>query len=262
MALFLLLMLEAYQRGWVAMPRRRTLSPEFFSDEDLATLPFEARLLYAGLWCYADKEGRLEDRPRYLKAMLFPYDRVDVEKLLSLLANPQLSGRSEKVFIRRYQVEGRQLIDIPEFCKHQHPHHTEANSRYPAFNGYLPVKERIEGGMNTTNDQRPMTNDQKGKVKLTYGEFHNVRLTPHELDKLESGFGKEQALAMIENLSRYIASRGDKYKSHYATMLGWAAKDAKGATNGHTPHTRPRHDQATPGKYAHLGTVIDPGGED
>lgn len=125
------------------MPRRRTLSPEFFKDEDLATLPFEARLLYAGLWCYADKSGRLEDRHKYLKAEIFPYDRVDVDKLLSRLACPQIPDRPGKVFIRRYAVDGKQLIDIPEFMKHQSPHHTEHDSRLPEFNGDLTVNERL-----------------------------------------------------------------------------------------------------------------------
>jgi len=117
------------------MPRRRFLSPEFFKDEDLATLPFEARLLYAGLWCYADRDGRLEDRPKYLKAEIFPYDRIDVEKLLSLLSNPTLPDRPLKVFIRRYAIEGKQLIDIPEFLKHQSPHHHEPESKLTPFVG-------------------------------------------------------------------------------------------------------------------------------
>jgi len=53
------------------MARIRSLKPDFFKDEDLAVLPFEARLLFEGLWCYADKEGRLEDRPKYLKGVEF-----------------------------------------------------------------------------------------------------------------------------------------------------------------------------------------------
>lgn len=160
------------------MPRRRTLSPEFFSDEDLSTLPFEARLLYAGLWCYADRDGRLEDRPKYLKAMLFPYDRVDVDKLLTHLTNPQIPGRPEKAFIRRYQADGKQLIDIPEFSKHQSPHKTEHASRFPCFNGSLTVKERLDNGaltetsvmhttLNPISDPKPMTNDQKGRKSKT-----------------------------------------------------------------------------------------------
>ena len=32
----------------------------------------------------------------------------------------------------------------------------------------------------------------------------------------------------IERLSGYIASSGKKYKSHYATIRQWAARDKKG----------------------------------
>lgn len=68
-------------------PRIRSIKPSFFLDEDLAALPFEARLLFAGLWCLADKAGRLEDRPKRIHAMLFPYEpKVDVNGLLDRLA--------------------------------------------------------------------------------------------------------------------------------------------------------------------------------
>jgi hypothetical protein len=129
------------------MPRRRSLSPEFFKDEDLATLPFEARLLFQGLWCYADRDGRLEDRPKYLKAEIFPYDKVDVEKLLCLLASPQCSDRPTKVFIHRYVADDRNYLEIPEFTKHQSPHHTEHHSRIPEFNGALTVKDRLKNSV-------------------------------------------------------------------------------------------------------------------
>lgn len=122
------------------MPRIRGLKPDYFKDEYLAELPFEARLLFAGLWCYADKKGRLEDRPKYIKAEIFPYDKVDIEKLLKLLADPKLPERPNKAFIRRYTVEGRQYIDIPMFLEHQAPHHTEKESKLPEFNGDLTVK--------------------------------------------------------------------------------------------------------------------------
>ena len=63
------------------MPRIRYLKPEFFTDDDLAEHSFETRLAYAGLWCHADKAGRLEDKPKFLKAVIFPYDdKVNMEK--------------------------------------------------------------------------------------------------------------------------------------------------------------------------------------
>lgn len=51
-----------------------------------------------------------------------------------------------------------------------------------------------------------------------YGEFKNVKLTDIEYKKLE----EKNLLPYIERLSSYIASKGKKYKSHYATILNWS----------------------------------------
>lgn len=59
------------------------------------------------------------------------------------------------------------------------------------------------------------------KEKRIYGEFKNVKLTDDEYKKLE----EKNLLPYIERLSSYIASKGKKYKSHYATILNWSRKD-------------------------------------
>ena len=105
------------------MARTRLLKPDFFTDEDLADLPFEARLLFAGLWTLADREGRLEDRPKRIKAQLFPYDDIKIDVLLSRLASA--------AFIVRYVVDDVGVIEIRTFVKHQHPHHKEPASALP-----------------------------------------------------------------------------------------------------------------------------------
>lgn len=67
-------------------------------------------------------------------------------------------------------------------------------------------------------------------VKHKHGEYDNVLLTDAELDKLKTEYSDWQE--RIENLSRYIASKGAKYKSHYATIRNWARKDqTKGTMN-------------------------------
>lgn len=103
--------------------RARTIKPGFFKNEQLAELPMAARLLFAGLWCLADREGRLEDRPRRIKAELFPYDDLDVEPLLQALA--------DHGFIVRYSVDGARYIQVTNFTKHQSPHPREAASEIP-----------------------------------------------------------------------------------------------------------------------------------
>lgn len=105
------------------MARTRLLKPDFFADEDLAELPFEARLLFAGLWTIADRAGRLEDRPKRIKAQVFPYDAVNVDSLLTRLDAGQ--------FVARYTVDGVAVIQIRTFCKHQNPHHREPESVLP-----------------------------------------------------------------------------------------------------------------------------------
>jgi hypothetical protein len=103
--------------------RIRTIKPEFFVHEDLATLSFAARLLFIGLWTVADRDGRLEDRPPRLKVQLFPYDDVPIA---ALLANLEQHG-----FIHRYVVESAGYIEIPAFLKHQRPNHREPASILP-----------------------------------------------------------------------------------------------------------------------------------
>lgn len=108
------------------MPRIRYIKPDFFFDEDLADLPFEHRLAYSGLWCQADREGRLEDSPKKLKAHIFPYDEVDMNKILNDLA--------KKPFVVRYELNGKKYLQIINFHKHQKPHHTEQDSKIPPPN--------------------------------------------------------------------------------------------------------------------------------
>lgn len=111
------------------MSHIRDLNPEFFTDEELAELPFNTRLWFAGLWCQADREGRLEDKPKQLKTKIMPYDNIDPEKILQLLAKPK--KYNNKPFIYRYSVKGKRYIQIVKFHRWQNPHHTEVHSIIP-----------------------------------------------------------------------------------------------------------------------------------
>ena len=112
------------------MARTRLLHPGFFSNELLTELPFAGRLLFAGLWTIADREGRLEDRPRRIRAELFPYDPVSAEEVDEMLTALQARG-----FVQRYEVNGERFIHITGFEKNQNPHSREQASRIPAPEG-------------------------------------------------------------------------------------------------------------------------------
>lgn len=103
--------------------RARNIKPGFFKNEDLAECSMAARLLFAGLWCMADREGRMEDRPKRIKAEILPYDNENADELLSEL---EATG-----FIVRYEAQGYKVIVIPKFLYHQRPHSNEKETELP-----------------------------------------------------------------------------------------------------------------------------------
>lgn len=106
------------------MARSRNIKPGFFTNDELAECHPLGRLLFAGLWTIADKEGRLDDRPKKIKAMLLPFDEADCDDLLQQL--------NDHKFIIRYRVNGECYIQISNWKKHQNPHCKEAASEIPA----------------------------------------------------------------------------------------------------------------------------------
>jgi len=106
------------------MARARNIKPSFFTNDELAELNPIGRLLFIGLWTIADREGRLEDRPKKIKAEILPYDSCNIGLLLN-----ELQAHN---FILRYEVNGLNYIQIITFTKHQNPHIKEPKSTIPA----------------------------------------------------------------------------------------------------------------------------------
>jgi uncharacterized phage protein (TIGR02220 family) len=104
--------------------RSRNIKPGFFKNDLLAECDPLARILFTGLWCLADREGRVEYRAKKIKAELLPYDNCNVDKLLTQL--------SDKNFITIYTVNNENYIEITAFLKHQTPHIKEQASTIPA----------------------------------------------------------------------------------------------------------------------------------
>ncbi len=109
-------------------------------------------LLFAGLWTLADREGRLEDRPRRIEAEVFPYFDIDIDALLDALHKAE--------FIVRYSVMldpcmnqaspmHGSYIQVASWHTHQKPHHKEAKSVIPGVETGAPkaiktVENRID----------------------------------------------------------------------------------------------------------------------
>lgn len=109
------------------MARIRAIKPGFFLDDELYELElssgFPVRVAWAGLWCQADKEGRFKWQPRRLKNLILPYDEVDFSDVLDALKG---AG-----FLMKYEAGGEMYGAVPNWLKHQRPHHKESASTIP-----------------------------------------------------------------------------------------------------------------------------------
>ena len=109
------------------MARIRAIKPGFFTNPDLYDAEKETglplRVAWAGLWCHADREGRMKWQPRRLKTGILPYDDVDFGAVMDALVAAK--------FLMRYEAGGEIYAAIPNWLKHQRPHHKEADSTFP-----------------------------------------------------------------------------------------------------------------------------------
>lgn len=147
------------------MPRSRIIRPDFYRNEHLVLMDPTARLMAAGLVCWADREGRLKDRPLRLKMEMFPADNIDVDALLTQM--------HDCGYITRYQVDGQPYIQIDHWDKHQSPHARENGSCIPPMPGLLPeVQEKAEA-FNRKSGVRPVPGTETVKKNKNKKEKKN-----------------------------------------------------------------------------------------
>ena len=178
------------------MARSRNIKPGFFLNDKLAEVEPLGRLLFAGLWCLADREGRLKDRPKRIKAEVLPYDSCDIDKLLNDLWRHG--------FIIRYEVDGERFIQVVNFLKHQNPHHKEAKSEIP------PPSEDHENAINSSSQQAQVKHEPsmtQAQAKHESSMSQSCTLIPDSLNLIpdslhphpEHGPSMTQARAMHED---------------------------------------------------------------
>ncbi len=129
------------------MARIRTIKPEFWTDPKIVALPFEARLLFIGLWNLADDHGLLDYDPDRIKLQIFPADMVDVAELLDIL---MIDG-----FISILSLENsKEAIEIVNFNVHQKIDHPSKS------------KILIEGGC---FKKKPVRTAERQALAKSYG---------------------------------------------------------------------------------------------
>ena len=110
---------------------------------------------------------------------------------------------------------------------------TAASKRWDCKRNANAMQTHSERNANEKEKEKENNNkekiNKKEKTRHKYGLYENVLLTDDDFSKLKSEFPNDWE-NRIENLSEYIAKKGDKYKNHLAVIRSWAKNDQNKAS--------------------------------
>ena len=202
------------------MAERRMFAKTIIDSDAFLDLPSSTQNLYFHLGMRADDDGFINNPKKIqrviggsdddLKLLIAKKFIIPFESGVVVIKHWKIHNyiQSDRYKETMYREEKKQLV-------------TKDN------NGYTMV-ESVD---NSTMYPKCVQVGDTGKVSIgkvrkgkdIYGEFENVKLTVIEHEKLQERF--IDYTDRIEALSLYMKSKGDKYKSHYATILNWARKE-------------------------------------
>ena len=203
------------------MARARNIKPGFFKNELLAEMPPETRLLFMGLWCLADREGRFEDRPKKIKMELFPCDSFSIEDSLAMLAKDG--------FLLRYEVDGKRYAQVVNFTKHQMPHHKEVPSEIPAPPGCAQVTRHA---YDVPAKVREEVFARDGGACLKCGSLESL-----SLDHIKPlGSGGDNSINNLQTLCTSCnSSKGNTTKDYRRPNVGATSSQHQAKQGAHCP---------------------------
>ena len=229
------------------MPNR-ILKESICTSDSVDSLSWFEEVLFYRLIVNCDDYGRFDGRPAIIKNRLFPLKESLTAKAISKAVNTLVTAG----LVVLYEFEGKPYLYLPTWNDHQNVR--AKRSKYPSPEGCVITHENICNHMyadvpviQSESESESESKRDNAPAKHAYGEFDNVLLTDAELDKLKNRL--TDWAERIERLSQYLKNKPKKhYESHYATILTWAAKDAKedernGAKQGSSPQ---RNAEETP----------------
>jgi len=201
-----------------------------FDDEKIRyieTLPNgdETIVIWFRLLCLAGKSNSggllmMTDRIAYTEEMLssiFQRDIKSIQLALNVFENLEMIERIDnKIYLTNWEKH-QSLEKLEQKKLYDREYQKKKREQTLLENRTTIVRQEYDNRVIDIELELDKEEDKEKDNKKIYGVMQNVRLTDKEYAELS----KLNLLNEIDNLSTYIASKGKKYKSHYATILEW-----------------------------------------
>lgn len=137
--------------------RIRSIKPEFWRSDDIASLELPDRLLFIGLWSYVDDNGVGRDQAALIVADLFAHDMERDPSETVARVSRGLASLSEGGLIHRYTHQKKRLLEIVAWSQHQRID-KPAKPRFPRSSA--DSRDPREGSQNPSEASTPGSVDQ------------------------------------------------------------------------------------------------------
>ena len=173
------------------MSRIRSIKPTFWVSEQVIACDAMTRLLFIGMWNFADDYGRMPFSPVSIKAQVLPGDNIPIEEIRRMVLK-----LCEVGLILIYSANGKEYIEITGWS-HQKIDKRQA-AKYPApFTGEAPTAadqtpapaESPRLSPNAPENLPWIGEDRKGKDKIDDGGGDAGAITESPSFKLAEEIG-------------------------------------------------------------------------
>lgn len=144
------------------MARIRSIKPEFWTSEQVMECSALTRLLFIGMWNFADDLGRLALSPKTIKAQVFPSDDITSDSIRRMI--DELSS-NDLVLI--YEAGGKEYLQITGW-QHQKIDRPQPGKCPSPDGGYKPKQNQCSHE-HSTNDRRTFDDGREGKGEERIG---------------------------------------------------------------------------------------------
>lgn len=220
------------------MSRIRTIKPEFWVSEQTIACSPNARLLFIGMWNFADDSGIHPTSYVRLKAQIFPADNCTLEEIKNWINELISNG-----LIREYAIDEKSYWIITGWKNHQRI--DKPTYRYPPPQSEL---KKIKDSLTITNRElaetsqsiprivdESSTTDRNGMdsigKELNIGEVETSPVDVFESDLSDS----EQVFRHWQLIMQHPKAKFDKKRNakiKQALKLGYTVSELKQAIDG------------------------------
>ncbi|MCK1718881.1 hypothetical protein [Bradyrhizobium sp. 141] len=198
------------------MARYRTIKPEFWSSEQVMECSPIARLMFIGLWNFADDAGRYSYSPKTIKAQVFPGDDITTEAIRGMVGE-----LSENGLVRPYTVDGKEYLLITGW------HHQKIDKPQKPRHPAPPPEDspNVSRMVATEREKEREREETAGAVSTTTKPYAFedgvIKLNQRDFDAWAKAFSNLDLAAELMSLSKWAESEG---KNWFHAVKGALAK--------------------------------------